>query len=63
MNYYPMLDHALLKIVMVTVDASIHYGQSEYQNGNPDKWKMNGKELENVNAYKCHQTLLREKCF
>ena len=35
---------------MVTVDASIHHDQSEYQNGNIDKWKMNGNALENVNA-------------
>ena len=35
---------------MVTVDASIHHDQSEYQNGNIDKWEMNENALENGNA-------------
>lgn len=36
--------------MIVAVDASFYCDQSEYQNGNPDKWKMNGNELGNVNA-------------
>ncbi|XP_073098723.1 uncharacterized protein [Elaeis guineensis] len=32
------------------LDASIHFDQTEYQNGKPDKWKVNGNEMENINA-------------
>ncbi|EHA8587880.1 hypothetical protein COCNU_scaffold003438G000010 [Cocos nucifera] len=32
------------------LDASIHFDQTEYQNAKPDKWKVNGNEMENINA-------------
>ncbi|XP_008794670.2 uncharacterized protein LOC103710634 [Phoenix dactylifera] len=32
------------------LDASAHSDRTEYQNGKPDKWKVNGNELENINA-------------